>query len=635
MKRAVRIAGLVLAVLAGCGEGARAAAPGYIDGTNFAQRSAAFLRHCATAKPRREDYAKEAMAYHVARLLLNTDTNYARAKIEACAKSALKGARDRLAKNPKDTNAIDPFNQHALVNGYAICPQKFPPAAAAAIRDFMALYGFREWRGFGSLNYRLMRDGSGFLAAELWPDLRDADGLDAAQIRAATAKRLFACFETMTRRNLDEYNAPIYFATDLMPVRMLAEFARDPEMKRRATLTLDWMMVNLACSWNRGYYTTTAGRSKYWGSSTSSPDGLGATAQAGWFHFGALRPVAADSGAYHSFWMGFPGTYRLPPIVERIANDRARPFASRESVLSIGKCEVRKLTWHSRSYSLASQWEQTPGPSAALYKETKRQMMKWISDRPVSTFAVQQENPQRPYKRGETIPNAFGYGENPFAQLLQHEGVQVGIYDVPADYRFHRFYAPFTTSGAIVLRVERDGWVFCHGGPVLFAFRTLDPARWGKPQEGCDVLWCDARRGGWILETSETVPYAGGGPTNELARFASDVARKARIDASGMAATPPRLRYVSVAGRTLDITHVPHGTAWRDQHRIDGVPVDYRAYPLMGNPWVHQAVGSPTLILQHGGVRRTYDLSAWQVSESPVPPVASGKAAAPRKEGAP
>ncbi len=62
-------------------------------------------------------------------------------------------------------------------------------------------------------------DGSGFLAAETWPDLRGAEGLDAKEVR----------------RNLDEYNAPIYFTTDLMAVRMLAEFARDAEMKRRGS----------------------------------------------------------------------------------------------------------------------------------------------------------------------------------------------------------------------------------------------------------------------------------------------------------------------------------------------------------------------------------------------------------------
>jgi len=49
----------------------------------------------------------------------------------------------------------------------------------------------------------------------------------------------------------------------------------------------------------------------------------------------------------------------------------------------------------------------------------------------------------------------------------------------------------------------------------------------------------------------------------------------------------------------------------------------------------YQAAGSPALILQHGGVRRTYDFSAWQVSEAPAPPVASGAAAAPPKEKAP
>lgn len=588
---------------------------GYIDGTNFAERSAAFLRHCAEAKPRRDNYPKEAMAYFVARLLLDTDTPYALAKMDAAAARSLKSAQDRLKKDPKDMNALDPFDQHALVNGYAICPEKIPAATAAKIKTFMALWRYKNWQGFGSLNYRLMRDASGFIAAERWPDLRDADGLDAAGIQTATKTRLFAIFETMTRRNLDEYNAPIYFATDLMPVRMLAEFARDADMQQRATLTLDWMLVNMACSWNQGYYTTTAGRSKYWGSAISSPDGMGATALAGWFHFGARRPVAAESGAFHAFWMGHPGRYRLPEIVARIAAERGEPFASRESVLSIGKTEVRKTTWHARSYSLASQWEQTPGPTSALYKETKRQMMKWVSDKPISTFAVQQENPQRPYKRGETITNAFGYGENPYGQLMQHEGTQIGLYDVPDNFLFWKFYVPFTQSGAIVKREENSGWIFCHGGSVLFAFRSIKPAAWGKPREKCDVLWCEARRNGWILETSEVTPYAGGGVSMELARFASDVLKKSKTDASQLDAKPPRLRYTSITGHTLDLTFTPFGTPYRDQHKVDGAPVDYRAYPLMGNLWVHQDAGGTLLTLQHGAAKRTYDFAAWKVSE--------------------
>ena len=56
-----------------------------------------------------------------------------------------------------------------------------------------------------------------------------------------------------------------------MAVRMLAEFDRDTKMKSRATLTLDWMMINLACHWNQGYYVTTAGRSKGWSCVATSP----------------------------------------------------------------------------------------------------------------------------------------------------------------------------------------------------------------------------------------------------------------------------------------------------------------------------------------------------------------------------
>jgi hypothetical protein len=148
---------------------------------------------------------------------------------------------------------------------------------------------------------------------------------------------------------------------------------------------------------------------------------------------------------------------------------------------------------------------------------------------------------------------------------------------------------------------------------MLFAFRTIKPHTWGKPREGCDALWCEARSNGWILETRGVAPFAGGGVTNELARFAGEVLRTSKIDASGLDTAPPRLRYTSITGHALDITFYPPGTAYRDQHKIDGAIVDYRTYPLMGNPWVRQAAGGTALILENGGLTRTYDFAKWTV----------------------
>ena len=246
-------------------------------------------------------------------------------------------------------------------------------------------------------------------------------------------------------------------------------------------------------------------------------------------------------------------------------------------------------------------------------------MFKWVSDKPRSTFVPLQENPERPYRLSDKRGNKFGYGENPFGQSLQHEGTLIGICSVPDDYPHWKSYAPFTTEGAIVKRLEKDGWVFCHGGTVLFAFRYLQPSSWGphREKEMCDVLGSDSRKNGWVLETSQVAPFAGGGVDAELARFAAAVSAKNKIDASGINAATPRFSYRSLTGHLLDITFRGHKEAYASQHLIDGKPVNYASFPLFDNPWVKQDLNGDELTIRYKDRTLAYDFKKWTRAEMP------------------
>ena len=159
---------------------------------------------------------------------------------------------------------------------------------------------------------------------------------------------------------------------------------------------------------------------------------MGSTATAAWVYFGAPRSIsAAGSGWIHSFWMATPGHYQPPALVVKIAQDRSQPFVHRSSVPASGKMDVHRMTYHTPSYGLCSQWDHAPDLTSALYKEGRRHMLKWVSDNPGSTFAVCMENPYRPYRLQENRANKLGYGENPFSQYLQHGGTLIGVYEAP------------------------------------------------------------------------------------------------------------------------------------------------------------------------------------------------------------
>jgi hypothetical protein len=567
----------------------------YIDGKTPQERAAALLAYCATVKPpAKEFFPRSSMFYYVARILTGKDTDYAISQWQKSAALTLKNAEAAIGK-PSTTEApgsMEPFDKHQLVWAWIVCHDKvkLPPDIEENTKKFVSLWPHKVWKGYGAMNYRLMMDGAGFLAAEQWPDLVDADGLTADQIKAATKERLMGYFRDITVSNYGEYGSLIYGGVDMVVMKMLAEAPQDPEVRHAASQALDAMFLQVAAAWNHGYLITPCGRAKNWEPGEGTPDHMETMAADAWVFWGADRPIdAAKIGVNYAGWFGVPG-YTPPPMAEKIAHDRSQPITYQESFVDNNQ-QVRMTIYQAPTYGLASQWEAVESAHGTFTKENKREMFKWISDKPASSFIPLQENLAAAYRPGNTNVNKFGWGENPYTQLLQSEGTLIGVSKVDDKYLYWKIYAPFTTQGAIVKRIEKDGWVFCHGGSVLFAFRTIKPYTWGTPEHDCDVLWSDDRTNGWVLETSPVTPYAGGGVDAELDRFAAAVTSKVKVDSSGLTGDTPNLKVTNLAGKQLDLTFRPLGTPYTDQHKVDGVVVDYQSFPLIETPQLTQQVG--------------------------------------------
>jgi hypothetical protein len=615
-----------------------------LDGATPEERGQALLRHLAAVRPSgsNETYPKAAAPYYAARLALGVDLDYALEKLDAAATHRIAIAKDRIARQAEYDAAddksklkkpgapLDPFDKAALVHTYFIGKPHIPKSTALRIRDYVALWGdHRQLTGYarGAWNYKLMMDASGYLAAEEWPDLVDREGLNASQIREATAKRLFEGFHEISTRNFSEYGASIYLGVNLCAVRMLADFARDDEMRKRAAMVLDAMFLDIACTWNQGYNVGSASRAKYWGSTDTGPESMASTATCAWLAFGAPRSISSRGlGEIHAVWMAVPGNYRCPESIVRVASQRSKPFLHTSHVAAMGKANVHRMTWHTPHYSLCSQWDQAGDPTSGLYKESRRHMLKWLSGKPSSTFAVCMENPHRPYALHENRANALGYGENGFAQYMQDEGTLLGLYSVPEkikvrnrefDYPYFKLYAPFPTTGSIVKRIERDGWVLCHNGSMLMAFRSIKPCKWGEKWGANDMLWCEDRRNGWVLETSPLEPFAGGGVDAELERFTTALQSRTALDTSRIDHEPPALTYRNLAGRTMEFRWQPHKEPYSDHLMIDDKPLVFDATRLHHNPFARQQVGGP-LYIRDGEILHIWDFESWQRNSRPA-----------------
>ncbi len=575
-----------------------------ITGSTAAERMAAYRTWLVGSRPTDPRFPKAAMAAYAAKL-------HAGHEVDA----TLDAIRQMMAATAK--GRIDPFNRHAVMHGLLICPGRYPADIDALFKAEVSRQDYT--RGIGvSLNYELMSDAAAYVAAERWPDLVDRGGNDAAKIRALTRKRLLAAYAITLRRNAQEYEAPLYYGTDIMPTRMLAEFAQDPEVKRVATVALAGMLVHLGAHWHQGYFITASARAKYWGSNNLSPDAPGATTAMAFLLFGGQRPSDL-SRIPQAYWLAHPGS--ALPLDWLTAWHAALP-AERSvtgSVLREDKgIRVHKQSWYTDGYGLASQRTDGSGPTSYLYKECRSVLLRWVSDQPASSFLVYQENRLR---TKQAQPNRFCYGENPYAQFLQDRGTVVAVYDVPEDYGFSDLHVPFTTRGAIRQRVERNGWVFVHGGSVLFGFRSLTPGTWEKPdkKEGLDLLRVTGRQGGWVLETASPTNFAGGDDATVLERFAEAVVRRTTVT-DGLAKRPVSVGFRSLAGRQLDLTWHPPQEPYGGQCRIDGTVVPYDAYPLIATDGLRQEPEKTMVIRLPGGGSRTLDFTAWTMTSSGTRP---------------
>jgi hypothetical protein len=595
----LRPAVLALLTLLGLAATAAAQAPSSrITGKTYEERSSTFIRYLAAAKPRNPNFPKEAMPYYAARLQLGIDPAGTRAAIDRMLDATVKARPD-------------PFNMHAVMHAYRLFPDAFTPPMRDKIKRIVSTPNYGRPAGV-SLNYELMRGGAGFLAASEWPDLKDAAGNNAAKIRERCRYYLMRQFRETCARNASEYDAPVYYGTDFGPTRMVAEFSKDDELARAAKMTLDFMLIQTGAHWHHGYHISSAGRGKHWGSLNLSPHSASPTSGMAFLLYGSRQPFNIAS-APQAYWLAHPGKAMDTRFLGRwqAALPDERTVLANQIWPSHAQI-VWKMAWFTDGYGLASQREDGSPFSSFLFKECRRTMLKWESPKHASTFTILQENRRRPQeKKG----NAFAYGENPYCQTLQYQGTLIGLHDVPEDYGFWVTRAPFTTAGSIVLRQERDGWVLCHGGSMMFAFRFLEASRWDKPnrRESLDLLRSDARRNGWILETTALAPFAGGGPAAELQRFGDALAQRTRIHAD-LRNSPPRLAFTNLAGKRLELTWKPLVDPLKDQCKLNGKPIDYSKFPLLQAPGVSQASGGP-LVITAGTRSRTWDFKKWTIRD--------------------
>lgn len=614
-----------------------------LTGSTFEERSASLVDHMVKTKIT-SNSIKYGAPFYYARLLKGENVEEANTKLLEMYNNS--DNYKTFATSSGDSNTD--FYMHVTIHGYMLTKDKMTDVLKKRIKECL-MNGDYCINTTTTVNMLMMRWATSIICCEEWPDFVDKNGKgkDATFIFQRNKARVLRALKLFFTKNHPETDAFTYLPVNLQYVRMLAEFAKDEEIRSAAESTYQQMISQMLLPWNKGKYSANPSRSKGWENlytgNNSSKSAIGIMS---WVYFGGTpeRPIVMHTGSDNfgcvNFWLCYDGRTKPMTDFANIESAKTYPYefetSCREITVSTyqsgdGKQTFDRInshyTYQSNNYGLSTQHIEAPDDSkysgfqyTYAFKETKNIHLVWNSDGAASSiFSVCFDNPQRPDKT-ETVYNAFGYGENPYHRVFGRGKSAIGMYNVPNSYmnepKYYRMYVPFTKE-AIKKRVIREinglKWVVCHTGSMMFAFAT--PEQWEFSSLGGfykfanhDILILtdyNRRRGSYVLETTEIEPYADPNHNidNEISNFISAIETNTSFVKSDdyEIGDTPKITYTTVDGHKLEMTYLSPETKYMDQYKYDDQTVIPNSEYIVKSDYIEQKFDTETVTLKTTG----------------------------------
>lgn len=577
-------------------------------GSTFETRAAALLSYTATLTNTNNSVRAN---YAIARYARNTDIATANTMIDATATN--------LLTTINTTGSY--FHAFPVMIAYIRYNQLMSQALRDKVTTVLQTYDAVAdmggapiaQSGGGTSNQRYTKMALGLLAAEMWPTAPHM----ATQFTASKAWLMLNLHE-MATRGYNEQDSPTYASVHMQAIGALAEYAQDTQVKKLATMTMDWLMAGTAAEWIDGYWIATS-RRDYHG--MTSPKLSTSGGIAGWLFFGGdeqpsfIRSLAElDDGP---IILASSLIYRPHSIIQRISQVAQRPasYTHRERRIPLPNNQAtsqptNQLSYITPTYGVGSQFLGLLAEDTQSWlNQARRWLVRWKSTNAVSTFWLTNN------QYGESWQNPLS---TQYEQTLQKDGVIVSVFNIPTNSLTSFIEGPYS-KGIVSTIQDPSGWLFAHAGSMLMGIRTAGTRtfvadRTPLPEREQDVItgWMQSagRKNAVIVETSPVTPYAGGGAAAELQRYATAIVNGTTVNFSQVSATSPRVTYTSLAGDVLDITYNGAKT-------INGVArVGSDAYPTLDDPFMHQDYGDETLVINQGGEEWTWDFAALTVTQT-------------------
>jgi hypothetical protein len=493
------------------------------------------------------------------------------------------------------------------------------PAARQALRNAWKTY--MPYRG-DTENHFLLYYTCLYLMSQMWADQTGDSwytGNSSAQNMEEARQWIESWVRLTTTRGQGEYDSPHYMGVYLLPMSYLAAWAKDPAMKKRAAMMLDYLIADYAPENLDGLYV--GAHARVYESQLVEPSN-GVSADFGWLWFGVGHPEAVPAN-YVLYYL-LASAYEPPEILKLIATDRSQPYTHLERKRTRNRWRfhdelhgpVYKTTYVRREYAVGSDqggvlqpiqqhsWDVTWSmPDARGVQNTFFTMHPYSSVQELQTYFV--FNPDgaaesvAKSKKTYDSPDKL-LGGSPFESIVQDQDTVIALYNIAAETRFPHVNGFFSKDLSDVTE-DKSGWIFMRGGASTYiACRPMQPYSWKPIEGGGRRLFSPYLKNGFVVQVAAASEFP------DLASFGKAILAlplEFRLD------PVPTIRFRSLRGTIIEFAY---GTT----PRLNGRPVDYEHWPLFGGPFVESEVDSQKLIIKHGLLRRTLDFKNLTVVDS-------------------
>lgn len=492
------------------------------------------------------------------------------------------------------------------------------PEARKALRGAWRTYA--PYRG-DTENHFLLYYTSLYLMAQLYPGEPGAswsNGKSSEENLQESKRWIESWVRLTTTRGQGEYDSTHYMGVYLLPMSYLAAWARDPEMKQRATMMLDYLIADYAAENLGGLFVGAHSRSYdrevVERSATVSSD-------FGWALFG-LGHASQPPGNYVAYYLMASG-YQPPEVLRRIATDRSKPYTHYERKRTRNRWRIQepmhgsvfKTTYVRKEYAVGSDqggvlqpiqqhsWDVTWAvPDARGVQNTFFSLNPHSSVRELQTYFVFGpdfgiEAVVRSKKTYDSPDKLVG--GSPYEKIFQDMDTVIALYDIPAGARFPHINTFFSKDLKDVLE-DPSGWIFARGGEAWIACRPLQPYSWKPLEGGGRRMFSVYPKNGIVVQLAAASEF------KNFQAFQSAILRLPfQFDLHGV----PAVKFKSLRGKELEFTY---GVT----PKVNGVALNYADWPLFGGPFLQADVDSQQLTLTHGRLKRILNFKTLHVTDS-------------------